>query len=146
GGMMSKKDADSVKLGSNLVVGGLIIQLLFFGFFVIVAYAFHRKTRNGPTSKSMTTTNNWYKHLIALYAASILIMIRSTFRLIEYVQGNDGYLLGHEHFLYIFDAALMLGVMITFNIIHPSEINAILRGGKYSKGFFKMVSMNGTRI
>ena len=144
--MMSKKDADSVKLGSSLVVGGLIIQLLFFGFFVTLAFAFDRKTRNGSTSKSAIPTNNWYKHLIALYAASILIMLRSTFRLIEYVQGNGGYLLGHEYFLYIFDAALMLGVMITFNVIHPSEINAILRGGKYSKGVFKMVSMNGTRI
>lgn len=49
-------------------------------------------------------------------------MIRSVFRVIEYVQGNAGYLLSHEVFLYIFDALLMLAVMLLFNWNHPSEV------------------------
>jgi hypothetical protein len=39
-----------------------------------------------------------------------------------YIQGNSGYLLSHEVFLYIFDALLMLAVMIMFNWVHPSEV------------------------
>ena len=66
-----------------------------------------------------------------LYAASGLIMFRSIFRVVEYVQGNNGYLLRHEYFLYIFDAVLMLVVMVLFNFIHPSEVTDIYkrRGG-----------------
>ena len=45
-----------------------------------------------------------------LYVASGLIFVRSLFRLIEYIEGNDGVLLSSEVYLYIFDALLMLGV------------------------------------
>ena len=49
-------------------------------------------------------------------------MVRSIFRVIEYIQGMDGYLVSKEIFLYIFDAALMLCVVVIFNVVHPSEI------------------------
>ena len=49
-------------------------------------------------------------------------MIRSILRVIEYIQGNDGYILGHEAFLYIFDTLSMVVTMILFNIWHPSKI------------------------
>lgn len=55
-------------------------------------------------------------------------MIRSVFRVIEYLQGVDGYLFRHEFYLYIFDAALMLGVVILFNLVHPSQITSLLTG------------------
>jgi hypothetical protein len=64
----------------------------------------------------------WKRHLYALYSSSALILVRSLFRVIEYLQGNGGYLLRHEVFLYVFDATLMLGVMVLFNWIHPSEV------------------------
>jgi hypothetical protein len=65
----------------------------------------------------------------ALYLGSFLIMVRSVFRAVEYLQGFDGYLLRHEAYLYIFDACLMFLVMVLFNWIHPGEIAAILSGG-----------------
>jgi hypothetical protein len=78
--------------------------------------------------------------MMVLYAGSLLIMVRSIFRAIEYLQGNNGSLLQHEAYLYIFDATLMFLVMILFNWFHPSEITAILderRSGKgYSMGAF----------
>ena len=58
----------------------------------------------------------------ALYIASICILIRSVFRVVEYVMGEDGYLLSHEIFLYIFDATLMLFTMVIYNVLHPSKI------------------------
>lgn len=36
--------------------------------------------------------------------------------------GNNGYLLKREVFLYIFDAVLMLVVMVWCNVYHPGEI------------------------
>lgn len=57
-----------------------------------------------------------------LYIASGLIMIRSVFRVVEYLQGNNGYLLRHEVYLYIFDALFMLVVMCLFNLVHPAQV------------------------
>lgn len=57
-----------------------------------------------------------------LYAASGLILVRSLFRVVEYVQGNNGYLLRNEVFLYVFDAVLMAACMLVFLFYHPSRI------------------------
>lgn len=36
--------------------------------------------------------------------------------------GQDGILLDHEYYLYIFDATLMFFTMVLFNVYHPSRI------------------------
>lgn len=82
--------------------------------------------------------------MLVLYFASLLIMIRSVFRVVEYIQGYDGYLLHHEVYLYIFDSVLMFLTMLAFNWCHPSEVKALLRGGRFSKGLFKMEELGGT--
>ncbi|KAL8790230.1 MAG: hypothetical protein Q9195_006453 [Heterodermia aff. obscurata] len=127
GGIMAGKTKKAIDLGQNIVVGGLVVQILFFGFFLVVAAIFHLRIHRSPTAESRDVP--WKRHINILYAASILILIRSIFRVVEYRQGNDGYLLGHEVFLYIFDAVLMLGVMVLFNLVHPSEISTLLRRG-----------------
>jgi hypothetical protein len=38
------------------------------------------------------------------------------------VQGNDGYVISHEVFLYVFDAAMMFLVMGVMNVFHPSFV------------------------
>lgn len=73
--------------------------------------------------------------MVALYIGSMLIMVRSVFRAVEYLQGFDGYLLRHELYLYIFDAALMFLVMVLFNWIHPAEITTILGARRYNHGY-----------
>ena len=67
----------------------------------------------------------WRRHMYVLYVTSFLILVRSMFRLVEYVQGEDGYLLSREVFLYAFDAALMLVVMGLFNVVHPSQVTRL---------------------
>ena len=44
------------------------------------------------------------------------------------MQGNDGYILRHEVFLYVFDAGLMTGLLLLINVIHPSQITGLLTG------------------
>ncbi|KAL9128335.1 MAG: hypothetical protein Q9217_002964 [Psora testacea] len=136
GGIMSQ--GNNLKLGSNVTIAGLVLQLLFFGLFVLVAVAFDRQIHKHPTALSQSRTLPWHKHLITLYIASALIMIRNVVRLVEYVQGNDGYVMGHEVFLYIFDGLLMLAVMISFNFNHPSEVQTMLKGGRMVKNVFQM--------
>ena len=124
---MAGKSAKAVNLGQHIIVGGLVVQIVFFGFFVVVAAIFNLRLNKHATPRSESAEIPWRRHLNVLYAASILILVRSLFRIVEYQQGNDGYLLGHEVFLYIFDAVLMLSVMVLFNSIHPNEISTLLR-------------------
>ena len=130
---MAGKSASSVRLGQHIVVGGLVVQILFFGFFMIVAVAFNVRINKEPTSTLALQNIPWRRHIRTLYLTSSLILVRSIFRVIEYEQGNDGYLLGHEVFLYIFDAVLMLGVMILLNIVHPAEIYSLFRRARVSR-------------
>lgn len=138
---MSSGSASSMKTGENLIIAGLVVQLLFFGFFVIVSAIFHIRMAKRPTTKVFSDQSlPWERQLYALYGASILILVRSIFRLIEYVQGNDGYLISHEVFLYVFDSVLMLAVMVLLAWIHPSEITARLGKGN-GKAVRRMVTV-----
>ncbi|KAF2635475.1 RTA1 domain-containing protein [Massarina eburnea CBS 473.64] len=128
----SDGDQDSVTLGQNLVIVGLFVQLFFFAAFVVVAGIFHwrlegsRSSSSSPSSAVNISVLPWKRHLVVLYCTSALILVRSIFRVAEYLQGNAGSLLGHEVFLYLFDAVFMLGVMIVFNVVHPSQVTEAL--------------------
>jgi hypothetical protein len=123
GGMLAKaKKQSDVDLGQHVITGGLGIQVLFFGFFIVVAGIFHYRIARFPTTRSQSLSIPWARYLYILYAASLLIMVRSLFRIVEYVMGQDGILLKHEIYLYIFDATLMFIMMILFNVWHPSKI------------------------
>ncbi len=121
GGMLSQaKTQSKVNLGENIITGGLGVQALFFFCFIIVSGIFNVRLHRNPTQRSETI--GWQSYLYILYLASSLIMIRSVFRMIEYAMGQDGILLQHEVFLYVFDAALMFLAMVLFNFYHPSTI------------------------
>ncbi|CZR53789.1 related to protein RTA1 [Phialocephala subalpina] len=123
GGMLSQaKNSSDSKRGENIITGGLGIQVLFFGLFIIVAGIFNYRLRAMPSLRSKQLTVPWQSYLFVLYGASLMIMIRSVFRIAEYVMGQDGALLDHEYYLYIFDATLMFFTMVLFNVYHPSRI------------------------
>ncbi|KAK7414350.1 hypothetical protein QQX98_006792 [Neonectria punicea] len=123
GGMLATaKNSDNVKLGENVIVGGLCIQILFFGFFMIVTLVFHLRIRAKPTQKSYELAVPWRKLLYVLYTTSLFILVRSVFRVAEYVLGKEGALQSNEYWLYIFDALLMGLVSLLFNWFHPSRV------------------------
>ncbi|KAL4940212.1 hypothetical protein BDV06DRAFT_230509 [Aspergillus oleicola] len=113
GGMMAMEGmADTAK---GIVIGGLMIQIVVFGFFMVTSVVFEVRMHRGPTARE----ESWRENLYPLYAVSVLIMIRSIFRVIEYAGGQKGYLLSHEWTLFVFDSVLMLGVMVIWGIWHP---------------------------
>ena len=142
---MAQGNSNSATLGANIIVGGLVLQLVFFGVFIAVAVAFDYAVHVRPTARSTKPeVANWHKHLLVQYAASGLIMVRNIVRVVEYAQGQSGYLLGHEFVLYVFDALLMLVVMIILNVWHPSEIMAFTKGGTFSKNGFWIGTLDDT--
>uniref|UniRef100_A0A0B7K794 RTA1 domain protein n=1 Tax=Bionectria ochroleuca TaxID=29856 RepID=A0A0B7K794_BIOOC len=128
GGIMASVTGEALDTGRSIIIGGLVVQVVIFSVFAITAAIFHCHMRASPTE--LACEFKWELHLYVLYSASLLIMVRSIFRLTEYVEGNDGYLISHEIFLYIFDSALMFACMVLLAWYHPSEINALLKGGE----------------
>lgn len=129
---MATRNIHTFKIGEDITMAGLGVQLVFFTFFVFTAINSHRRYRflsRTTQDRTITRRNNilhithsWETVLWGLYIASVLILIRSIFRLVEYSQGNGGYLISHEVFMYVFDGTLMLFAMLAMNVFHPSVI------------------------
>ncbi|KAJ5096869.1 Protein RTM1 [Penicillium angulare] len=131
GGYMAGGTLSAMNTGANIVVGGLVVQLLFFGFFVIVSAVFHWRARNqqldfpdsyGVQQRGFMTRMTWVSVMYALYAACLLILVRSVFRVVEFVEGNSGFIMRREYLLYIFDACLMSLTGIVLIIVYPGQL------------------------
>ncbi|KAL3299935.1 rta1 domain-containing protein [Colletotrichum asianum] len=123
GGQLAGADTQKKKdLGQTIIIVGLGIQILFFSFFMIVTILFHLRINRDPTPTSLVVRTPWRRLLQVLYVASFLILVRSVFRVIKYIMGEDGELQSKEVYIYIFDALLMLAVSAAFNYFHPSRI------------------------
>ncbi|KFY77917.1 hypothetical protein V499_02819 [Pseudogymnoascus sp. VKM F-103] len=115
-GMLSGADSKKGKdRGQNVILGGLILQIIIFLLFLLVAIIFHKRLRNRPTGKTLDASITWERMLSQLYIVSVLITIRNLFRVIEYAAGEDGYLLQNEWPIYVFDALLMATVLAVCN-------------------------------
>jgi hypothetical protein len=132
------KDTTNPSTGEHIIIGGLFVQIIFFGLFMISALVFQSRIMSNPTGRSIELSSLWRRHLTALYIVSVLILVRSIVRVVEYLQGYDGYLMKQEVFIYVFDGLLMLVAMLVLQYIHPSEINCLIgRGERYSEKVFK---------
>ncbi|KAF5013711.1 hypothetical protein FDECE_310 [Fusarium decemcellulare] len=121
GKLVNAENPDDRKTGENIIIGGLTVQIIFFGLFMIVTALFHIRIHKNPTSRASTIPTNWRKFLVIIYITSFLILVRSLFRMIEYIEGHDGELQSKEVYIYVFDAILIAAASILFNIFHPSR-------------------------
>jgi hypothetical protein len=128
-----------VAVGQNIIIAGLVVQAVWFAFFIAVAGIFHLRMARDPTAKSQMPNVRWQSYLRTIYIVSNLIMIRSIVRVIEYIQGNNGFILRNEAFLYVFDALLMLAVMLWMSWKHPSEVGLLLRGERAERNGFQLL-------
>ncbi|KAH8435176.1 uncharacterized protein LDX57_012805 [Aspergillus melleus] len=143
---MASGTISAMHTGEHITIGGLCVQLVFFTFFLITSVVFHLRIRARPTSQTTSAPpgilgRGWESVLWGLYIASVLILIRSVFRLVEYAQGNDGYLISHEAFMYVFDSMLMFFAMVAMNALHPSMVlSAVDHKGRHSMEALRSVS------
>ncbi|KAI8208705.1 Protein RTM1 [Colletotrichum sp. SAR 10_65] len=145
GGMMAAAGQGNnfMEIGEKTIIVGLFVQLFVFGFFIVTAALFHRRMALVPTAKAHQPEIRWKYYLLTLYVTSVLIWVRSVFRVIEYLQGNKGELMTTEVYIYIFDATLMFLVMVWMNWFHPSEIGLLLRGEPPIKNGLELMKMGG---
>lgn len=122
GGVQAAGTLEMFDIGEKIILAGLWAQIVIFGFFVVTSVLFHSRLVRSPTFLSERGDVAWRRHFAMLYAASGLILVRSIFRVVEYIQGNSGYLISHEIFLYVFDTILMAAVMALFAIWYVGDL------------------------
>lgn len=122
GGLIASKLLSSVKAGEHIIVAGLFLQIVFFGLFIAVMCLFQVRISRNPTELAVAMRNqphrfrNWRTVLMSLNLMSLLILVRSIVRVIEFMQGHTGQIISHEVFLYVLDAIPMALVVLLFDL------------------------------
>ena len=108
----------TILTGQYIINGGLIVQIIFLGLFMIIELTFYYRAVKSPNEYIMimrnipSQFNNWNSILVAFSICSILLLTRCIFRLIDGVQGE--YMISNEILLYTLDAAFTFISMIVF--------------------------------
>lgn len=157
-GIQASGDPKVVDIGNKAILGGLIFQLIAFAFFIFMATRVYRGL-NRRTDVYTAVPSHWpasRKYFWALYAVSVLFIVRNLIRAIEYAQqassGGVSYATreangtvtrpdeenhvtvgSNEIFLYIFDAAPMTLAALIFVVLHPGRLLKAVRMGKMAK-------------
>ncbi|PLB54150.1 putative RTA1 domain protein [Aspergillus steynii IBT 23096] len=122
GGMMAMQELAS--MGHKITIVGLFV---FFGLFLTVTGTFVRRLGNRGTAGSQVP-GDVKRLLTVLLVVSGVIIVRCLYRIVEFCQGNDGYLMRHEVLMYVFDTIPMFGVQVVFHFFHPGVILGQGRG------------------
>ncbi|CAI6084520.1 unnamed protein product [Clonostachys chloroleuca] len=116
-------DPQGVALGRTLIISGLITQLVALGLFSLILFISHRLAISesmGLKTTPITIFGSKYFH--ATYCVAGAMVVRSLVRGIEYLQGDKGFIIAHEIFIYLFDAAPMILVPVVYVFIHPGKL------------------------
>lgn len=121
--MPASGDPEGAKLGRNLVIGGLIAQLVALSFFLFSSLHAHMWARRlAARSIGESKQARGSKYFLANYAATTAMIVRAIVRGIEYIQGEDSVIMANEAFLYAFDAAPMVLIAVLYLFIHPGRL------------------------
>ncbi|KAF9219569.1 hypothetical protein BS17DRAFT_716919, partial [Gyrodon lividus] len=129
GSMLSSTDPNTNKIGAYVVIGGLALQTLSFGCFMLLVYhAYSSLKRHGikPLDEP------WGIVLKILFFTSTFFMVRCIYRTIELGQGlGSGYLASHEgtqpflmsldFFFYVFDSLPLLIGISAYAVYWPTR-------------------------
>ncbi|KIJ51580.1 hypothetical protein M422DRAFT_99222, partial [Sphaerobolus stellatus SS14] len=127
-------DASKAKLGSDITLVGVIIQLIsMFCFSLLGLEVAYRVSRNLPHVATMEDGSrlrrinnpmspNIYRMLIGMAIATTLVFARSIYRGIELGDGFNGSINKTQRWIVLFDGFPMLAAMIILNIISPTRL------------------------
>jgi hypothetical protein len=90
GGILAgSDDKSSMDLGKGVILAGLYLQMVMFGFFVVVAAVWHVRMNRHDDKAPTFGSFDWLAYLQMLYIISILITVRNLFRVVEYAMGRE---------------------------------------------------------
>ncbi|KAM0227885.1 hypothetical protein ACHAPO_011174 [Fusarium lateritium] len=112
GKLVDSNSIEDAKAGKNIVLAGLGLQVAIFLVFVLCAGVFHYRMASKGLFKTANPELRLGPMMTTLYICSLLVMFRNIYRLIEYEQGEDGYLQSHEWPTYVLDVMFMATIMV----------------------------------
>jgi RTA1 like protein len=124
--------------GKKIAQIGVAVQLACFGLFSIIAVRFNFTSKRFAAGFEERLTNinekyctidgtdhklkrNWQAILRVTNIASLCILIRSVYRMVDFSLGRTGYTQLHEWCLYVFDALVIFPVVVLYIHWHPSK-------------------------
>lgn len=99
--------ANDIKLAQNIILAGLGLQVILFGLFALCAVTFHIRIVSKNLGTTIAPHIRFTTMMLSLYLCSVLVTVRNIYRLLEYSQGQGGYLQVHEWPTYVLDVVLM---------------------------------------
>ncbi|KAN0141249.1 RTA1-like protein [Lactarius tabidus] len=117
-----------VNLGSHIALGGTIFQLVAIIVYCALAveflsrYARDRPVRLAQVPGEVTRgvlDRSLKRMLYAMSAMSIFILIRTIYRVVEFVGGWNGKVNTTQWLFLVFDGIMITLAMLTLNIFHP---------------------------
>jgi hypothetical protein len=121
GGANLTSKTKTAKYREDMIIAGLFMQIALLSLFFATAAIFQKRLKAQPTNES-TTLNVWNRSLYMIYSVSALILFRSIFRIVEYLQGANGYSLTHEWTFYAFNFVPMFIVTAIFFWWYPGYL------------------------
>lgn len=104
---------------NNILLAGLAIQTVAFVIFLVLFGAFVISLSRDPKAKAAFLSKRPF--LLAVGAASVLILLRTSFRLAETAQGVFGYASSHEVFFGCLEYAPIIVAVWLMAIWHPGR-------------------------
>ena len=123
--------------GKNVILVGLAIQMATFGFFVLASIRFSFFLRYTLRGVPLPAERNWRLFLRIVNAASVIILVRTVARFVEFIIGVNSYPSKHEWYFYVFDSTLMWLVAVVFAVCHPGYFLPYLGIRRKHKEFSK---------
>jgi hypothetical protein len=112
----SRFDAKTREIGNALTKAGLLLQVICFALFGVLAVTFHRRAfKKGVCSRRICTV------LIVLYVSTAIITARCIYRIVEFFEYGSGPLTDSEAYFWVFEATIMFVNTAVLNVWHPGR-------------------------
>lgn len=117
--IQSTRTISTINTGITLVLIGFCIQLISLICFMWLVLFFDRRALNLTQN---INKGNWRFLLLILVVSSILILVRTVYRIVEYAEGYNSYMMNQEIYFFILDSFPMIIVQFLYNGFHPGKI------------------------
>ncbi|KAJ6622845.1 RTA1-domain-containing protein [Mycena sp. CBHHK59/15] len=139
GGMASSaNDLANANIGAHVMLGGIVFQFVAIVVYTLLSAQYlWRYTKNKPvrsTSSIRATMDKNLKIMIcALVFSTIVLFIRSIYRIIELATGWDGRIIHTEVYFNVLDGGMVVLAIFTMNFFHPGMFLESTRAAEHNE-------------
>jgi len=127
GGAMASIESqnhDNPETGTHVMVAGLAFQVFTLSLFMLLCaeYAWRVRTTTlslNPITSKLRASIRFRGFLVALALSTLLIYIRSIYRVIELAEGWRGALISKETYFIVLEGVMVIIAVLVLNVFHP---------------------------